>query len=164
MNCKEFVLHVFLSLFIFFLKSFLSSFLFFYPGDLIFALAIVIISFYKANILTILFLIYLGCLRGIEDANIGFFWIFIYLLCLYVWNHLKTFFAINFERTKIYNWLGYAFFLGIFQLSIYLVLTGDVFFSFEDYFLAFLKCFWISFATFLWIVFFAKILTFKDEA
>ena len=110
MNWKEFIFYVFLSLFIFFLKSFLSSFLFCYPGDLIFALAIVIVSFYKVDILTILFLVYLGCLRGIEDAKIGFFWIFIFLICLYVWNYLKTFFAINFERTKIYNWLGYAFF------------------------------------------------------
>ena len=163
MNCKEFVLHVFLSLFIFFLKSFFSSFLFFYPGDLIFALAIVIISFYKVNSLTIIFLIYLGCLRGIEDVNVGFFWIFIFLLCLYVWNYLKTFFAINFERTKIYNWLGYVVFLGIFQVSIYFVLTVDVFLDFKDYFLVFLKCFWIIFTTFLWILLFAKILRPKNE-
>ena len=162
MNWKEFIFYVFLSLFIFFLKSFLSSFLFFYPGDLIFALAIVIVSFYKVNILTIVFLVYLGCLRGIEDTYIGFFWIFVFLLCLYVWNYLKIFLTINFEITKIYNWLGYALFLGILQFSIYLFLTGDVSLEIKDYFLAFLKCFWIAFATFLWIVLFAKILIFKE--
>ncbi len=145
------------SLIIFFLKSFLSSLFLFYPGDLIFAFAMATIPVVNFTTPAILFLIFLGFLRGIDTIRLEPLWVFFFFICLYSWNYMKRFFAFKQVKNRLYAWLGYCVVYGILQLLIYFSFLESSL-SFKDFFTIFLKWIWLLFSTYLWILLLHKAL------
>jgi len=158
MTWKElFLIFLPVSLITFFLKAFVSSFFLFYPGDILFALAIATISLVNFNLPSILFLMFLGLLRGIDTIRLEPLWMFFFVVCLYSWGYTKRFFSFRETKNRLYAWLGYCLIYGVLQLLIYFSFLESSL-GFRDYFIIFIKWAWLLFTTYLWILLLYKVL------
>jgi len=157
-NIKEF-LRIILPLLILalFIKSYMSSLFLFYPGDIIFAFTLAILTFRNSGILLYIFLFFLGLLESLDFLGIEIFLSTYFIFLGIFLNHSRKYFAFERLESKIAVW-----FLSIFS---FLILRFVIYFyklnTFVDWLfilnLALKSFFYIS-TTFLWVLVFYKIL------
>ncbi len=76
----------------------------FYPGDLIFALVLVIISFFKPELKLFICLFFLGILRGMEDFIPGIIYGFYFVFTANMWEQLKKYLKVEGVKLNCALW------------------------------------------------------------
>jgi hypothetical protein len=120
MNWKLFFINLVLfTILILVFKPFVSELLGFYPGDFLFAIALVIVSLVKPKFEIYVCLFVLGILRGMESFVPGVIYGFYFLLTGNIWDQLEKYFKMEGFKLKCILWsVNIALFL-IFNLIIW---------------------------------------------
>jgi len=87
------------------IKSFISSSFLIYPGDLIFAFAIAILTFRNSGFLLYSLLFVLGLLEGLDFLDKEIFLAIYFVVLGLTWKHLRKFFVLEKLGSKIIIWV-----------------------------------------------------------
>lgn len=158
LNIKE-ILGIFLPLLLLALivKSYISSFFLFYPGDIIFAFTLAILTFRNSGILLYILLFFLGLLESLDFLNIEFFLAVYFIFLGMLFKHFKKYLAFERFESKITIWLFSILFFLILRYMVYFH-EGNIFIDGILILNLALKGLYYLIATFLWVLIFYKIL------
>ncbi len=158
MNLKDFI-YVYLPLFLIslFTKIFLASFFLIYPGNIFFALFLVILIFIDVDIYSCVYVFILGYVSGL-DNNLELLTSFYFLLILLLSKKIKNICQFEFFKMRVYWWVINLLIFLIFQDIIYryrlsMSINRNLFFHIIT------KDIFYFFTTFFWILIFNKILS-----
>jgi len=158
MNIKE-LFHTFLPLLflILFSKVYLSGSFLIYPGDIIFAFAISILTFRNSGILLYIFIFFLGLLEGLDLLENEFIFGIYFVLIGIIWNHLRKYFAFESVELKINLWFFSILSFLIFRYALFFYKL-DISIDWRLILNLAVKSFYYVSATFIWVLIFYKIL------
>jgi len=139
------------------IKSYMTSFFLFYPGDIIFAFSLAILTFRNSGILLYIFLFFLGFLESLDFLGVEIFLVAYFIFLGIFLKYSRKYFAFERFESKVTIW-----FLSIIS---FLILRFMIYFYELDVFIDWifilnlgLKSFYYISTTFLWILIFYKIL------
>jgi len=157
-NIKE-LLRIILPLLILALliKSYMSSFFLFYPGDIIFAFSLAILTFRNSGILLYILLFFLGLLESLDFLGVEIFLIAYFIFLGILLNHSRKYFAFERLESKIVVWFLSIFSFLILRFAIYFYKL-NIFINWMFILNFALKSFYYVSTTFLWVLIFYKIL------
>uniref|UniRef100_A0A7V4JQR9 Rod shape-determining protein MreD n=1 Tax=Thermodesulfobacterium geofontis TaxID=1295609 RepID=A0A7V4JQR9_9BACT len=139
------------------IKSYISSFFLFYPGDIIFAFSLAILTFRNSGILLYILLFFSSLLESLDFLGIEIFLVAYFIFLGIFLKYSRKYFAFERLESKITIW-----FLSIIS---FLILRYVIYFYELDIFINWifilnlaLKSFYYIITTFLWVLIFYKIL------
>lgn len=158
MNIKE-LFYTFLPLLflILFGKIYFSSFFLIYPGDIIFAFAISILTFRNSGVLLYIFIFFLGLLEGLDFLENELIFGIYFVLIGIIWNYLRKYFSFESFELKISFWFFSILSFLIFRYVLFFYKL-DVSIDWRLILNLAVKSFYYVCMTFVWILIFYKIL------
>ncbi|PMP96713.1 MAG: hypothetical protein C0169_04315 [Thermodesulfobacterium geofontis] len=157
-NIKE-IFGIFLPilLLVLIVKSYLSSVLLFYPGDMIIAFTLAILTFRDSGTLLYIFLSFLGLFESLDFLNMEIFLVFYFIFLGIFLKHFKKYFAFERFKSKMAFWVLSIIFFLILKYIIYFYQV-NIFIDWMFLLNLALKSLHYILTTFLWVLIFYKIL------
>ncbi len=140
-----------------FVKSFISSCFLIYPGDIILAFVIALLTFRNSGILLYIFLFFLGLLEGLDFSNIEVLSAIYFAALVIIWRGMRKYFTFEKTEYKIIIWGLNIFLFLTFRYVVYLY-TLEVPLNWILLLNLSVKSFYYICTTFFWVVIFYKIL------